>query len=136
MKPVFLDSSGLIATVNGRDSLHGEAQRIWRGLLTDRIPLVTTSLVLVELGDGLSKVRYRQLAVKLRQRLLTFEPATVLQVTDADENAGWRLFSSRDDKEWGVTDCISMEVMRRLGVSEVFSHDRDFEQAGFTLLLK
>jgi predicted nucleic acid-binding protein len=41
---------------------------------------------------------------------------------------GWQLFASRHNKEWGVTDCVSMEVMRRMGIWDVFSDDHDFEQ--------
>ena len=41
------------------------------------------------------------------------------------------LYRSRDDKEWGLTDCISMVVMQEQGLLEVVTADHHFKQAGF-----
>jgi predicted nucleic acid-binding protein len=40
------------------------------------------------------------------------------------------------DKEWTLTDCSSILVMRERGLTDVLSADRHFEQAGFHALLK
>jgi len=37
---------------------------------------------------------------------------------------------------FGMTDCISMEAMRREGLSEVLTSDEHFTQEGFTCLLE
>jgi len=37
-------------------------------------------------------------------------------------------------KGWSLTDCISFVIMNEYGVSEAWSGDRHFSQAGFTLL--
>src|SRR4051794_184483 len=34
----------------------------------------------------------------------------------------------------GIVDCISFGVLRRLALTEVFSNDRHFQAAGFTIL--
>lgn len=39
------------------------------------------------------------------------------------------------DKDWSLTDCLSMEVMSRRGIREVATTDERFSRAGFTLLL-
>jgi len=49
---------------------------------------------------------------------------------------GKRLYSQRLDKDWSLTDCTSLVVMRQLGLSEALTADRHFEQAGFHVLLK
>ena len=49
---------------------------------------------------------------------------------------GWQLFTTRSDKEWGLTDCISFVVMQDYQIDRAFSSDRHFEQAGFVRLLK
>ena len=38
------------------------------------------------------------------------------------------------DKDWSLTDCISMEVMGRRGIRQVATTDEGFAQAGFSLL--
>ena len=47
-----------------------------------------------------------------------------------------RLYQARPDKGYSLTDCISMEVMRREGLSEVLTNDEHFTQEGFTCLLE
>ena len=45
------------------------------------------------------------------------------------------LYASRPDKEWGVVDCFSFEVMRIRGITEALTADHHFEQAGLVALL-
>jgi predicted nucleic acid-binding protein len=49
---------------------------------------------------------------------------------------GISLFESRPDKRWGLTDCISFEVMTVQGAVDALSADHHFEQAGFRALLR
>ena len=63
MKQVFLDASGLIAVANTDDQWHDRAKAAWHDLVEQKILLVTTSLVLFELGDGLARVGQRSLAI-------------------------------------------------------------------------
>ena len=39
------------------------------------------------------------------------------------------------DKDWSLTDCISIEVMGRRSIREVATTDQGFAQAGFEVLL-
>jgi predicted nucleic acid-binding protein len=48
---------------------------------------------------------------------------------------GWDLYRSRPDKEWSLTDCISIVLMQKERIEEVFTSDHHFEQAGFGKLL-
>jgi hypothetical protein len=45
------------------------------------------------------------------------------------------MYASRPDKTWGLVDCASFVVMQDEGITEAFTNDRHFEQAGFTTLL-
>jgi predicted nucleic acid-binding protein len=54
-------------------------------------------------------------------------------------NSSWRAsrcYEQRPDKYYGLTDCISMNVMRRHGLTEVLTYDRHFEQEGVQLLCR
>jgi predicted nucleic acid-binding protein len=61
---------------------------------------------------------------------VTFVPAT-----DDLFRKGFDLFSSRSDKSWTLTDCISFIVMEEAGLTEALTGDRHFVQAGFEALL-
>jgi predicted nucleic acid-binding protein len=49
---------------------------------------------------------------------------------------GLELHFSRPHKEWSQTDCISFTVMKDEGLTEAFTGDQHFPQAGFTPLLR
>ncbi len=135
MSSVFLDTSGLVAVVNTDDEWHIRAESVWQQLIATDVPLVTTSLVLIELGDGLSRIHQRPLALKLYDRFRNSTRVELIQVTPDVEASAWQLFRQRPDKEWGVTDCASFAVMSERGIQRAFTTDHHFEQAGFERLL-
>ena len=49
---------------------------------------------------------------------------------------GIQLFRARPDKGYSLVDCISMQAMRREGLTEVLTNDRHFEQEGFRALFR
>jgi hypothetical protein len=62
----------------------------------------------------------------------------VLYIVPADQEVlleGWRLYEQRPDKDWSLTDCISFVVMMMEHISQAFTSDYHFEQAGFVRLM-
>ena len=49
---------------------------------------------------------------------------------------GLALYKARPDKGYSLTDCISMQTMRREGLTDVLTNDRHFEQEGFLALFR
>lgn len=49
---------------------------------------------------------------------------------------GLELYKARGDKQYRLTDCISMSAMRERNIREVLTHDHHFQQEGFLLLLQ
>jgi len=47
---------------------------------------------------------------------------------------GLTLYEARPDKVYSLTDCISMQVMRREGLTDVLTNDHHFTQEGFHIL--
>lgn len=99
-------------------------------------PVVTTRWVLAEVGNALSGVGARQGFARFLAGLPVQKEVVVLVDSDLLYERGVRLFSTRSDKEWSLTDCISIEAMRQEGLTEVLTGDRHFLQAGFTLLME
>ena len=59
----------------------------------------------------------------------------VVPQSDHSFQAGFALYQSRPDKQYSLTDCISMETMRQQGITDILTHDNNFTQEGFTALL-
>ena len=131
----FLDTSGLAAKYDRGDPLHAAAMAAFEQLVRSGARLLTTSLVMVEIGDYFSKAVDQPTALLIRETLLASDRVQVVQVTPAHEVAAWAMFERFGDKDWGMTDCVSFVVMEEMQVREVFTADRHFAQAGFTPLL-
>ena len=46
------------------------------------------------------------------------------------------LYGARPDKQWSLTDCVSIALMYERGITEALTHNHHFRQAGFIPLLK
>lgn len=136
MKKVFVDTVAWIALLDRDDSLHSETVQIKERLRRENAQLITTDFIFLEVADGFSNRRFRgRVAAYIDgvRRLAAFE---VIPVSADLYEEGWRLYTQRPDTNWGLTDCISFVVMKRLSIETVFTSDRHFEQAGFVRLMK
>lgn len=133
MKEQFADSFVFFAMLNRHDRKHSEAVA---ALNATANPLVTTAWVLTELADGLCSSRTRMVFVALEERLRRDARVTIIPVSERLYGLGLELYRSRPDKDWSLTDCISFVVMRERGITDAWTGDHHFEQAGFVALLK
>jgi len=127
----FVDTSFYLALLVPGDRWHKEAIELSSAFSGRRI---TSEFVLCELGALLSAPRNRALFLEFVKLLDASESTDVLPATQAEFRAGIDLFSTRPDKEWSLTDCISFGLMGRSGISSALTFDHHFEQAGFNLL--
>src|SRR5262249_60260792 len=68
------------------------------------------------------------------RRLLASPEVTVIPQTHELFLEGLTLYEARPDKEYSLTDCISMQVMRRESLTEVLTNDHHCTQEGFHIL--
>lgn len=50
--------------------------------------------------------------------------------------SGMALYEARPDKGYSLTDCVSMQAMRKEGITDALTNDRHFEQEGFRALFR
>ena len=136
MKPVFVDTSALIALGNARDHFHNQATKLLRELLTFKRQFFTTNAVILEFTNAFSAVRYKPLAIRLIDLIYSTKAWKVVMIDDRLMEKGIEKFKQMNDKDWSVVDCIGMMLTKDFGITEIFTNDHHFEQAGFTILLK
>ena len=135
MKKVFADSHYWIAMVNPRDQW-AEVAKAARALLGEAL-IVTTDEVLTEFLAALrSGEHMRRQAAKMVRLILENPNVKVIPQTRESFLKGLTFYESRNDKEYSLIDCISMNVMRSESLLEVLTHDHHFEQEGYTVLIK
>ncbi len=83
---------------------------------------------------SLATPRLRTRAARYVQALLDTPGLTVLPQTRTGFLQALALYLARPDKHYSLTDCASMQVMRREELTEVLTNDRHFTQEGFQIL--
>jgi len=91
---------------------------------------------LLEIGNALSKQRYRTAAIQLLESLKTDPSVEIILLTNRLYRLAFNLFKQRQDKEWDLVDCVSFVVMQEREISDALTADIHFQQAGFRALLK
>jgi len=132
---VLLDTSFILALENRDDPLHERAKQIDRDLMREDCVLLLHWGILLEIGDGYARVDRREKGGQLLEKLQREEGFRIIPLTDFLLGQAMALYRERHDKSWGLTDCISLVLMQREGVSEALTADIHFRQAGFTALL-
>lgn len=97
---------------------------------------MTTRAVLLEIGNALSRQRYRGAAVSLLQALEADPGVEVLPLSEELYSRALQVYCSRPDKEWGLIDCASFVVMSDRAITKALTADEHFPQCGFRALLR
>ncbi|MCC6453266.1 MAG: type II toxin-antitoxin system VapC family toxin [Acidobacteria bacterium] len=135
MKRYFVDAVHFIALANPKDQWHEKAVCLANETIEDRH--ITTEEVLIEFLNFYAESGefMRQKVADLARSVLTDVHIEVISRTETSFLNALDLYESRLDKGYSLTDCISMNVCRELGIKDVLTSDRHFEQEGFSVLL-
>lgn len=134
MRPwYFADTWYFLAQLDRHDRAHAAARRLDR-VLAGAAGVVTHDYVLAEVlahfsddGPG-SRAAAVQLTRRMVERRISVAGDRPLFLRALD------LYERRRDKDYSLTDCMSMVVMRERGISHVLTNDHHFAQEGFTVL--
>ena len=132
MKTVFADSYYFLALMNAQDEGHAKAidfARNFRGFT------VTTEWVLTEVGDALSQPLQRPAFLRVLEIAQGNPRVTIVEATHELFARGIKLFASRPDKDWSLTDCLSFVVMEEQAIRDALTADHHCIQAGLNALL-
>lgn len=128
---IFLDTSFVIALINEKDQYHAQAEAL--SFRFANSALLTTSAVLLEIGNALAKDS-RAEALSIIRVLSHSSRVEVIEIDSNLMEKGLAIYEKYSDKKWGLVDCISFVVMREGDIPQALTFDKDFEQAGFAIL--
>jgi predicted nucleic acid-binding protein len=136
MTALFADTFYWIALADFSDSAHRRALALTAE--RKKTPIVTTDEVLAEYLTFFATVpeQMRRKAVLNARRILDDPGVRVVPQSRESFLSGMALCEARPDKGYSLTDCISMQTMRKEGLTEALTNDRHFEQEGFRALFR
>jgi uncharacterized protein len=136
MNVVFADAFYWVALTNLQDSAHEQAKSLTVSLRPRTI--FTTEEILTEYLNYFAGwgSHFRQKAETNIQSILLSQTVRTMPQTNNSFLSGLDLYRAKLDKGYSLTDCVSMQTMRRERVTEVLTNDLHFEQEGFQALFR
>jgi uncharacterized protein len=133
---VFADTALFVALLDVRDNLNSRAMKLAEDFAGERAEMVTSDAVLLELANYFARGPLRSHAAKWIAALRA-DATWAIETVERDilVRAESR-YAQHGDKNWSLTDCHSMEIMRHRRIRDVATADLGFEQAGFRCLLR
>ena len=125
----FADTSALYAVLDADDGSHQQAGLFWTGSVLAGAEMITTNYVIVETQALLQ----RRIGVAAA-RAFASDMMPIVQIHWVDEElhaAALTALLIANRRELSLVDCVSFELMRRLGIRQAFAFDRDFTEQGF-----
>ena len=132
---VFVDTSGLYALVDRRDSRHPAAREVVRGLLQRGGRLVLTDQIVAESVNLANARSGAHVALRVLDLVEQSAGITVEWVGPKRFDATKAFFRRHSDHGYSFTDCSSFVVMRELKLHAALTSDGHFAAAGFEGLL-
>ena len=138
MNEIFADTSGWANYFVRTEPFHQEAKQLMQKWYKDRTRVITTNYVLSELvALFISPLRItRQQQIQAIETIKAVEWIEILHIDQTLDDQAWQFLKTRNDKMWSLADCSSFVVMKQRKISQGFTTDHHFEQAGFVTLLK
>ena len=130
IKPIFVDTSAIIALLNRNDSFHDQAEKIILKLEKERVSLVITNYIRLETH---ALLLYRAGSI-IALKFLEDKSWYVEWVSEQDEHEALEVIKKYNDKSFSLTDAVSFVIMKRLNINGAFTFDRHFQQYGWSIL--
>ena len=131
---IFIDTGAFIAKYITKDELHRASTSFWAVLEQGKERLYTTNFVLDETFTLLGRRAGYAFAATRARAILSSSAITIIRPSKYDEIEAVKLFEKFADQSVSYTDCISFVLMRSNKIERVFTFDRHFGMAGFTII--
>ena len=131
---IFIDTGAFIARYIRNDQYHHKSIEVWKRLEQGRGVLFTSNFIIDETLTLLGRRVGYIFAAERARSIYASQILTILRPSEDQECQAVDLFEKYADQRVSFTDCVSFMLMQHQHITEVFSFDRHFEMAGFSLL--
>jgi predicted nucleic acid-binding protein len=131
IEKVFFDTSAIYAYINAKDP---DNRKVKNFIDDFKGQLIITNYIFDEIVTLVTNRIGHKTAVLVGNTLLNSPQIDKIWVTQDYEKEAWKLFCSRNDKEYSFTDCITFIIMRQKNIKNCLAFDEHFKQEGFICL--
>jgi predicted nucleic acid-binding protein len=128
----FIDTAAFLAVLNADDRFHFSASQAWGEILSSDTSIFSSNYVILE-TTTLLQHRFGIEAL----RLFESEISPVIIIVWVDETIhkqGMSVLLAANRRDLSLVDCTSFEIIRQIGMDEVFTFDPHFREQGFKVI--
>lgn len=130
----FVDTSAFLALLDADEIHHSELRDVWIDSIQKNVSLTTTSYVLIE---SFALIQRRLGLKALKIFIEDIQPIVAIHWVDSIEHeAGAASVLTAGRRNLSLVDCVSFEVMRKLGIKQALTLDKHFAEQGYICLPK
>jgi predicted nucleic acid-binding protein len=126
---VFVDTSAFYALLDASDRHHQAAKQAWITLVREAADLACSNYVIAE-TTALLQNRLGMEAVRAFQEGI-LPVVRVEWVDDITHRTGVTALLTAGRRQLSLVDCVSFDLMRRLGIHRALAFDEHFAEQGF-----
>jgi predicted nucleic acid-binding protein len=129
---IFADTSAFLALIDNSDRHYVKAEAAWNNISRVQEKIITSNYIVLETFALLCNLIGSEAARDFQQDLL--QVVHIEWVTEDIHRAGISAFFAGFKRRLSLVDCVSFEIMRQMGLKEVFAFGRHFKDQGFTVI--
>lgn len=130
-----MNTAAFKAVFDESDEFHQEGFTVWQDLRKDNFQIWTTNFILDETFTLFRSQLGKSKTLKLRNSIAqSLKSIRIIRIYTVDEKKAWHYFEKLPGRGISFTDCTSFVIMKRNGIKKAFTFDRDFAEAGFTVI--
>lgn len=130
---IFVDTSAFVAIVNRSDQYHQKAKEFVTAL-EPSVKFHTSNYII---DETITRIRMRaghKPALNFGKGIFTSRIYRIHYIDESIEREAFKIFEKYQDQKLSFTDCTSIALMRRLGITKIFAFDEDFVALGFEIV--
>ena len=129
---IFVDTSAIYAFMDTSDTCHAKSKKQFESLFSSGTSLLTTNYVVLESSALVQKrLGGKALRALFEDMIPMFEVRWVNMET---HSAAVASLVAASKQRPSLVDMTSFEMMRRMGIRDVFAFDRHFKDQGFSCM--
>ncbi len=130
---IFIDTGAFISKYIENDQYHKKSLLLWDKII-GKSNLYTSNHVIDEVITFLMRNTIPSFAVEKANLLYQTDVYKILHSEIEDELHALRILDKYKDQDLSFTDCLTVSLMKRDNIKEIFTFDKHFQLFGLNLI--
>lgn len=122
---IFVDSNFFVALFNPNDTQYAKALKISKYLDKNKIKLIISNYVFLEIVTVLSQKRGKKVSIDVGEYLQNVTNIKIIHIDEGLNQQTWNTFCAVQNKNISFVDCSTVVLMKAEGIEKLLTFDRD-----------